>query len=386
MKEIFADLHIHIGSTLTGRPVKITASRALTVPVVLETAVNVKGLHMVGIVDAATTGVIKDLESLDLFELPNGGLTYQDKLTVIPGSEFELYTDKGSAHFLGYFPDLKSTREFTNWLKRYVSNSSLSTQVVHGVSGDEAARVVKGLGGLFVPAHAFTPFKGVYGRVLESLSEMFSERVDGLELGLSASKDLALLIPETGTYPFLTNSDAHSKEKIAREYNRLRVKNPDFKGLKEALAFIDGQGIIANYGLDPRLGKYHRSYCESCQYTGEGERPIFACPQCGSDRLVMGVYDRLLYLHERSTLVRQTIDVPYFNVVPLEMVPNIGPKTREQILNLTGTELALWHDTEESILIDLVGRKKAGILTRIRKGEYKLIPGGGGHYGKIDIS
>mgnify|MGYP000884410173 CR=1 FL=1 len=41
---VFADLHIHIGRTLAGRPVKITASRRLTLINILHTAEKVKGL------------------------------------------------------------------------------------------------------------------------------------------------------------------------------------------------------------------------------------------------------------------------------------------------------------------------------------------------------
>ena len=31
-----------------------------------------------------------------------------------------------------------------------------------------------------------------------------------------------------------------------------------------ALKNQEGRKIVANYGLDPKLGKYHRTYCEVC--------------------------------------------------------------------------------------------------------------------------
>ena len=43
---------------------KITASRRLTLINILHTAEKVKGLNLVGIVDAACPGVIADLEAL----------------------------------------------------------------------------------------------------------------------------------------------------------------------------------------------------------------------------------------------------------------------------------------------------------------------------------
>jgi len=60
----YGDLHIHIGSTNSGAPVKITASRTLTLERITQTAKGQKGLDLVGIVDAACSGVLQDIESL----------------------------------------------------------------------------------------------------------------------------------------------------------------------------------------------------------------------------------------------------------------------------------------------------------------------------------
>ena len=58
---------------------------------------------------------------------------------------------------------------------------------------------------------------------------------------------------------FLTNSDAHSLGKIGREYNELQVAAPSFDEFRMALQGEAGRSIAANYGLNPRLGKYHRT-------------------------------------------------------------------------------------------------------------------------------
>ena len=44
----------------------------------------------------------------------------------------------------------------------------------------------------------------------------------------------------------------------------MQVEDISFKELVKALKNEDGRKIIANYGLDPKLGKYHRTYCEKC--------------------------------------------------------------------------------------------------------------------------
>lgn len=95
---------------------------------------------------------------------------------------------------------------------------------------------MKELQGLFIPAHIFTPFKSLYGKgVKKSLSEVFDPaQIDAVELGLSSDTDMVRNIEEIKSYPFLTNSDAHSLEKIAREYNALQLKEATFKEFEKA--------------------------------------------------------------------------------------------------------------------------------------------------------
>lgn len=64
MTEFYVDLHVHIGCDSTGRPVKVSASRELTFENIAKECFYKKGVDIVGIVDAASPGVIDDIESL----------------------------------------------------------------------------------------------------------------------------------------------------------------------------------------------------------------------------------------------------------------------------------------------------------------------------------
>ncbi|MEI3433448.1 MAG: hypothetical protein V8R26_00010 [Clostridia bacterium] len=86
--------------------------------------------------------------------------------------------------------------------------------------------------------------------------------------------------------------DAYSLPKIAREYNKILVGDISFKELLKALKNEDGRKIITNYGLDPKLGKYHRTYCEVCGKNIPGDAPVTVCDTCDSRNITMGVYDR----------------------------------------------------------------------------------------------
>ena len=135
--------------------------------------------------------------------------------------------------------------------------------------------------------------KVLYGKgVHKSLTEVFNpELIDGIELGLSSDTNMADEIKELHTYTFLSNSDAHSLAKIAREYQAIAMKEPTFNELKKALTKEDGREIVANYGLDPLLGKYHQTVCENVS-----SRSILRkknVKTVGTKRLLKGVADRI---------------------------------------------------------------------------------------------
>lgn len=107
MKHYYTDLHIHIGQSLDGKAVKITAAKTMNLPGVIQVARDIKGLAMIGVIDAQSQGVRKDFRTLlhegVLQPLEGGGYAAQG-LIIIPGTEIELSLGTGSAHFLAYFP------------------------------------------------------------------------------------------------------------------------------------------------------------------------------------------------------------------------------------------------------------------------------------------
>ena len=155
------------------------------------------------------------------------------------------------------------------------------------------------------------------------------ELIDAVELGLSSDSVMAGYIPELDNLPFLTNSDAHSLAKIGREYNELLLAEPTFEEFKLALRGLEGRGITANYGLNPVLGKYHRTFCLNCGSLADEGAAAVRCPMCGSPKLVRGVMDRIEQLAIQAG--REYPYVPdnrpqYIYQVPLEFVPGIGKR------------------------------------------------------------
>ena len=134
-------------------------------------------------------------------------------------------------------------------------------------------------------------------------------------------------ISELENKTFLTNSDAHSLPKIAREYNKILVENISFKELLKAIKKEDGRKILCNYGLDPKLGKYHRTYCEVCGKNIPGDAPVTKCDTCDSRNITMGVFDRIEIIKDKPKTMSPKDRPPYVYQVPLTFIPGLGKKT-----------------------------------------------------------
>lgn len=390
MRRIYADLHIHIGRTSSGRPVKITAARDLTFENIAKECALRKGIELAGIVDCGSPAVMQDIDSLvesgEMVELPTGGLRYRNTTTILLGCELECVEEDGSAsHHISYFPAREGLKVFVGFLRRLVTNLDLSSQRCR-VPARQLLRMARSAGGIFVPAHAFTPHKSPYGSCVRRLRDMFRENgmadLAALELGLSADSHLADCIAELASLPFLSNSDAHSLPKIAREYNVLWLEEGNFQEFLAALRRERGRKILANHGLDPRLGKYHRSFCPECQTIASAEPPVLRCPLCGTEDIVKGVLDRIAEIADYAEPRAPSDRAPYHYQVPLQFLPGIGAVTLGKLLNRFGTEMHVLHEARPEELQLVIGEKLAHLVIQARQGSLPLLAGGGGRYGK----
>lgn len=386
LQPIYADLHVHVGRDKYNRPVKITGGKSLTITNVLKEASRSKGIEMVGVIDCQSPAVQEELFDLiqmgKAYELKNGGIRFEE-VTLILGSEIEIYdeTCAGPIHVLCYLPTLDKMSEFTKWLTGRMSNVNLSSQRYYG-SGKTLQKQVKNLGGLFIPAHIFTPFKSLYGKgVVRSLNEVFDPTmIDAVELGLSSDTSMADKIKELQEYTYLTNSDAHSLAKIAREYQELMLEESSFTELSMALQEVKGRRIISNYGMNPHLGKYYNTVCKKCLAAGEFGA---ACPSCGSNKMIKGVAERIQELASNDEYSSQTKRPPYIHQVPLDYIPGLGPKSFEKLLKAIGTEMRIIHHATEEQLNKVVPAKVTKHILNMRKGKQHVQAGGGGKYGKL---
>ena len=397
MNEIFADLHVHIGRSEQGKPIKITAARSLNFANIAKECYERKGIQVVGIIDCASPYVIEDIENFlktgEAYEIEEGGIIYKEKVCILLGSEVETSEigrngHKGSAHNVCFFPHLKDIKGFSEEMSHHIKNITLSTQR-SDLSGYELIDLVEQYHGILIPAHIFTPHKSYYGNCTDRLEEIFKEKADkifAVELGLSSDTFLADTITELETKTFVTNSDAHSLPKIAREYNKMQVENISFKEIVKALKGEDGRKVIANYGLDPKLGKYHRTYCDACETTIETKEPVSICPKCGSPKVTFGVFDRIEQIKDKKETKSPKTRPPYIYQISLQFVPGVGAKQIEKLLNHFGTEMTILHKISKDDIEAVVGEKIATKIIESREGNITIQSGGGGVYRKSKIN
>ncbi len=395
MYDIYADLHVHIGRSENNKPIKITAAKSLNFANIAKECVERKGINLVGIIDCASPYVIEDIENFlrtgEAYEIQDGGIIYKDKVCIILGSEIETseLNDEGktgSAHNLCYFPTLSDIKAFSNEMSTHIKNITLSSQRAN-ISAYELIDIVEKYNGVLVPAHCFTPHKSFYGNCTDSLRKIFKEkydRVPAIELGLSSDTFLADQISELKTKTFLTNSDAHSLPRIAREYNKMQLEGISFKEFLMALKNEGGRKIVANYGLDPKLGKYHRTYCEICDKRIPGEAPITKCDTCDSRNITMGVYDRIEIIKDRKCTESPEFRPKYVYQYPLTFIPGVGGKTIDKLLEHFGTEMTILHQLSNDDIEGVVGQKIAKNIIAARDGKMHVVEGGGGVYGKVE--
>ena len=396
MEEVFADLHVHIGRSENGKPIKITAARSLNFANIAKECADRKGINIVGIIDCASPYVIEDIENFlktgEAYEIEDGGIIYKDKVCILLGSEVETSEvgrngKCGAAHNVCFFPHLSDIKGFSKEMSRHIHNITLSTQR-SDVSGYELIDIVEKYNGILIPAHCFTPFKSYYGNCVDRMKDIFKEKFNkifSIELGLSADTYLADMITELEDKTFVTNSDAHSLPKIAREYNKMLVNDISFKEVVKALKGEDGRKVLCNYGLDPKLGKYHRTFCDSCNQVIETKEPVAVCPFCGSDKVTFGVFDRIELIKDKEKSKSPANRPPYVYQVPLTFIPGVGNKTIDRLLDSFGTEMTILHKLSKDDIEAVVGAKVANEIIASREGKMKIHAGGGGVYGKVTV-
>lgn len=386
MKEFNCDLHFH-------SPYAGGVSKNMLMPVLAEQA-KLKGLHVIGTSDILHKDWLKHAKE-NLVE-SNGVYRHKEFDTAfIMQTEIQC---QGRVHHIIFFPSIESVEELKRKFEGKGNMDSFGCgRPVIRMPAEEIAEKVSDVNAIIGPAHAFTPYFSIYAHFnnFEELYKSQAENIKFMELGLSADSYFADLIEENHKYVFLSNSDSHSPwpHRIGREFNRIRMKNPDFNSLKKAIEMKQNHEITANIGLDPREGKYHCTACTECfaRYSDEdAERIRWKC-RCNGI-IKKGVRDRIMELANFKKEIHPEFRPEYLRIIPLAEIiqlafgiKNVQAKKIQSVwrdfIDQFGSEINVLLD-EPIINLSDINNEIAKKVEAFRKGFVLYTPGGGGNYGK----
>lgn len=308
------------------------------------------------------------------------------------GMNFVLTTEvegRNRIHHVIIMPDMDIAREISERLPS--KNKAVDGRPKTKLGGAELLDLAHEYDCLIGPAHAFTPWTGMY-KSFDSIYDCYGAKPDFVELGLSADTDMADTVSELKDFVFLTNSDAHSPwpHRLGREFNQIELEDMSYSSIKKAFKNRD---IKANYGMVPNLGKYHMTACTKCHKLVDpaiARQNKMKC-SCGGT-IKKGVDFRISEISDFSEPHHPDFRPKYVHLMPLaELISSVhdkGVTTKfvqgiwQKLIDNFSTEIDVLINVElkdiEKIDIDV-----ARAIESFRNDTVEIVPGGGGQYGQI---
>ena len=377
---INADLHIHSRYSM--------ATSKNMVPDIIAPQAKLKGLDLIGTGDVLHYKYLQILR--ETLEESDDGI-FSIKNNQNNNSKFILTVeveDLKRVHHLLLLPSFEVAYNIREELK---GNLDSDGRPKIRMNGAEIMDIAHAHNCLIGPSHAFTPWTSIY-KAYDSLIDCYGKKPDFLELGLSADTDMADHIQELQDISFLTNSDAHSPwpHRLGREFNEIEIENLTFEDVAQS---ISDKKIKANYGFDPRLGKYHKTACIKCYKIFNIEEALklkMKCP-CGGV-IKKGVDYRIYELSSWNEPHHPYHRPPYVHILPLaeilSLIYNKGvttvfvQKIWKGLVQKFGNEIMVLINAPLEEL-EKIDPQLTPVIKAFRNNSLQIRPGGGGKYGEI---
>ncbi|MBI5223225.1 DNA helicase UvrD [Candidatus Micrarchaeota archaeon] len=253
---------------------------------------------------------------------------------------------------------------------------------------------------VIMPAHAWTPWFSVFGSIggVNSIEEAFEDKADKIfcmETGLSSDPAMNWMLSKLDRITLVSNSDAHSLEKLGREANVFDLERPTFKNIVDALK--TRKGFTKTYEFYPEEGKYHydgHRKCNVLMTPWEAAQKKNMCPVC-KKKLTVGVMHRVFDLADRKFGYKPKDAVPFQSIVPLTTVisktlkkPDTSRFVKEEydkLVRYFGNEFAVFESDAEKIRL-ATSASIADSILRVKTGDVKWVPGYDGVFGELILS
>jgi len=406
--KFFADLHIHS-----------KYSRATSKSLCLEELAiwaQKKGLGLLSVGDFTHPAWFQEIQE-KLIPEENGayrlrpdiekaiGLNPLSPVRFILSVEISTIYKKGDktrkVHHCVFMPDIASASVFRQKLGA-MGNINSDGRPILGLDSRSLLETVldSSEDGYIIPAHIWTPWFSVLGSKsgfdsIEECYEDLSPHIFAVETGLSSDPAMNWQVSSLDKYTLVSNSDAHSASKLAREATIFDC-SPDYFSVKNALK--TGNGYVGTVEFFPEEGKYHEDghrKCNVCLTPAETKELNGICPVCNKP-LTIGVSYRVSELADK----KEGCPPPpkagkVLSLVPLaeilSEIAGVGVQSKsvvleyERLIQKFGSELSILNNIPTDEFSNIKGGLLSEAISRLREGKVIKQAGYDGEYGIIRL-
>jgi uncharacterized protein (TIGR00375 family) len=407
--KFIADFHIHSHFSRA-------TSKKLDIPNIYKAA-QIKGITLVGTGDFTHPGWFKEL-SEKLIPAEDGLYALKPELSSIIDKDIpqtcrapvrfvltaeisNIYKKNDRTrknHNVLFLPDLDAVHSLNTELDR-IGNIHSDGRPILGLDARNLLEMTLNAHekGFLIPAHIWTPWFSLLGSKsgFDTLTECFEDLSDyifAVETGLSSDPIMNRRVSFLDHLTLVSNSDAHSPDKLGREANLFNTKL-SYHAILEAMK--TGKGFDGTIEFYPEEGKYHLDGHRKCDIRlrpDESQAYNGICPKCGKP-LTLGVLYRVNELADRPDA---EIVSPHFDsLIPLkEILSEIlqkGPNTKtvtvhyQKAIEHLGSEFFILRDCPldkiEKVHIPLFSEA----IKRLRSGHVHLLGGYDGEFGTVKV-
>jgi DNA helicase-2/ATP-dependent DNA helicase PcrA len=411
--KFIGDFHIHSHFS-------IATSRNLT-PEYLDFWARLKGIQVVGTGDFTHPGWSAELkEKLEpaepgLFRLRDG-LRREDfplcgksgtsdvrfLLTAEISSIYKKDDRVRKVHNVIFSPDFETVESIQRKLTK-IGNITSDGRPILGLDSRDLLEIALEASDriFFVPAHIWTPWFSALGAksgfdTIKACYRDLADSIYAVETGLSSDPAMNWMCRFLDDYTLISNSDAHSPEKLGREANLFDTEL-SYEAIIQAVKTGDPKQFLGTVEFFPQEGKYHydgHRKCGICWDPVETLKNDSKCPVCGKT-VTVGVMSRVAELSDREDPAERKNKAPFYSIIPLKEIlaeiSGVGPDSKQvaqayhSLLKKAGSEFhVLLH-------LNLDDLKKAGdailveAIRRMRCGEVRIQEGFDGEFGRIRV-
>ncbi len=304
-------------------------------------------------------------------------------------------------HHLVYAPEFDAVDRLVAALTR-IGNLHSDGRPILGLDSRHLLEMTleSGPGSYLVPAHVWTPWFAALGSKsgFDAVDDCYGDlapHIFAVETGLSSDPPMNWRVSSLDRFRLVSNSDAHSPEKLGREVCVFDTEM-DYFALRRALE--TGEGYGGTLEFFPEEGKYHLDGHRNCNVRlepDETRRRQGRCPSCGKP-LTVGVMHRVEDLADREPDAAPPDTAgDTQGLIPLPEILGeilqVGPKSKrvamdyESLLARLGPELPLLNSVPLEDIGPVAPALVAEAVARLRRREVVREAGYDGVYGTIRL-